>query len=86
MKLDDLDIIPRGIDRDIVKVVLLVAAGLVIFIPKIFIANEIYLKSLKLDWLRTALEVVEDENARLKLERQRVIYNLERDMEFGRNP
>ncbi|MDR0747012.1 MAG: hypothetical protein LBE89_03865 [Helicobacteraceae bacterium] len=80
MKLDDLDVAPRGIDRDIIKVVLLAAAGLVIFAPKVFIANEIYLKSLKLDRLRTALEVVEDENTRLKLERQRVIYNLERDI------
>ncbi|MDR1452155.1 MAG: hypothetical protein LBI57_07515 [Helicobacteraceae bacterium] len=79
MRFDDFDEFapPRGVDQFILPVALAMTLGLAIFAPKIYIANEIYVISLKLERNKTALEALSDGNSRLKRQIESKIIALE---------
>ncbi|GHV03296.1 hypothetical protein AGMMS50229_02000 [Campylobacterota bacterium] len=76
-QLNDLFVTPRGIDSLLLPTAVLIAIGFLIFAPKIVIANAIYLKSLQLERGRATLEVLQDENSRLRLITQETIYKIQ---------
>ncbi len=67
----------RGIDRLVVPVLVVMAIGLLFFLPKIYIANSIYLNSLQIERQQSTLRVLEDENRRLNRAAEQVAFELE---------
>ncbi|MDR2153372.1 MAG: hypothetical protein LBO72_11210 [Helicobacteraceae bacterium] len=68
---------PSGVDQYILPVALAMLAGLAIFAPKIYIANEIYEVSLRIERNKAALETLSDGNSRLKRRIESMIIALE---------
>lgn len=58
----------RGIDPYVIPVVVIMTVGFLFFLPKIFIANNIYLTSLEIERAKAALMVLQDENRQLRRE------------------
>lgn len=67
----------RGIDSWVIPVLVLMAIGLLFFLPKIYVANSIYLTSLQIERQKSALLVLQDENHDLKKEVERVGFQLD---------
>jgi hypothetical protein len=79
MRFDDFDDLepPRGVDGFVLPVILAALVGFAIFAPKIYVANEIYVVSLKLERNKIAMESLSDSNARLKRRLETAIIALE---------
>lgn len=58
----------RGIDPYVLPVLVIMVIGFLFFLPKIYIANNIYLTSLKLERSQTSLLILQDENQQLRRE------------------
>ncbi|MDR2034192.1 MAG: hypothetical protein LBP89_06125 [Helicobacteraceae bacterium] len=56
---------PRGVDPYVLPTITAMLIAFTIFAPKIYIANEIYLISLKIERNKLALEALKDANSRL---------------------
>ncbi|MDR3347835.1 MAG: hypothetical protein LBN32_04400 [Helicobacteraceae bacterium] len=67
----------KGINAFIKPVVAAMVAGFIIFLPKIYIANSIYLESLKLERSRNTLDILQDEHNKLIRAKQRAIFKYE---------
>ncbi|MDR0665425.1 MAG: hypothetical protein LBF86_07905 [Helicobacteraceae bacterium] len=68
---------PKGVDQFVLPVIIAMLAGFAIFAPKIYIANEIYAVSLKLERNKAALEALSDGNSRLRRQIESKIIALE---------
>ncbi|GHS89383.1 hypothetical protein FACS189487_09500 [Campylobacterota bacterium] len=62
---------PRGIDGLMLPIAIAIAIGFAIFMPKIYISNEIYITSLAIDRSRGTIDALQDVNIRLKREKPR---------------
>ncbi|MGE4296286.1 MAG: hypothetical protein AB7E49_11340 [Campylobacterales bacterium] len=58
--------ITRGIDPYVLPVLIIMTVGFLFFLPKIYIANNIYLTSLQIERSKTAMMVLQDENQQLR--------------------
>lgn len=71
----------RGIDSYVLPVAVIMFIGLLIFAPKIYIANAIYITSLQIEKNKSALLIVEDENRRLKRAAELKVFEIEQDQQ-----
>jgi hypothetical protein len=77
MNPDELLTTDRGIDALVVPVLAVMVVGLLFFLPKIYVANSIYLTSLEIEGRKSALLVLQDENRALKKEVEVSAFELE---------
>ncbi|MDR2905961.1 MAG: hypothetical protein LBU73_08410 [Helicobacteraceae bacterium] len=79
MKFDDIaDVAPsKGIDAFLPKALIAMGLGFLIFMPKIYISNEIYITSTEIERSRSLLESLQDSNNRLRREMETRILELE---------
>ncbi|MDR2638497.1 MAG: hypothetical protein LBC09_01515 [Helicobacteraceae bacterium] len=79
MRFDNFDEVtpPRGVDQFVAPAAIAMLIGFAIFAPKIYIANEIYVVSLKLERNKAALETLSDSSSRLKRQIESKIIALE---------
>lgn len=67
----------RGIDPYVLPVLLMMVVGLIFFLPKIYMSNNIYLTSLKIERSKTALMILQDENQQLRREMEAQSFKME---------